>query len=75
MAEPGAKPKSAGRPPGHICHVCQEPIPVNDMLILVLSGMWSVQVPELPQLQRQLKLHPECAQIYIRGWAEEKLQD
>lgn len=73
MAE--SKPKSAVRPAGHICHVCQDAIPVNDMLILVLSGMWSVQRPELPQLQRQLKLHPDCAQEYIRGWAEEKLRD
>lgn len=76
MAEQTIKePRRGARPPGHVCHVCQDAIPVTDMLILVLSGMWSVQVPELPQLQRQLKLHPDCAQEYISRWQEEKLHD
>lgn len=77
MAEPALKdkPRAGMRPAGHLCHVCQDPIAVDDMLILVLSGMWSVLLAELPQLGRQLKFHPECAQEYIRRWNEDKLHD
>lgn len=68
--------RSGPRPAGHVCHVCEQAIPLADMLIITLSGMWSVREPELPQLTRTLKLHRDpCAHVYMQGWREDALQD
>jgi len=73
---PLSPPIPYGRPPGYVCHVCQEAIPVTDMVNLVLSGMWSVQVPDLPQLIRTLHLHRGvCTEVYKHNWQRDQLLD
>lgn len=77
MADTVKDPKRSGaRPAGYVCHVCQAAIPVEAMVIVTLSGVWSVREADLPQLTRVLTLHREpCAHVYIQGWRADVLND
>lgn len=63
-------PKKVGRA-GHLCYDCKEPIDVLDMLILTVSGVWSIQDYDLPQLGGQLKFHPGCVPNFVKYWESE----
>jgi hypothetical protein len=56
---------------GHVCAVCEEAIDVLDMVIAVISVMWSIPDADLPQLGRHLKFHRTCAPAFVNTWNAE----